>query len=194
MKRILFYTIMLGLLWFMTIGMNCEEREIQVPVLGSAIHPFEVQSSNSTYNEQDTIDLSVEIEEIRQNNNFERIVAILLQSVTFTVTNNQSQAGTVVEGVARVSSTSFADMDTLAVLTSLDLDAIENVEQTPPLLPEGVLEVNKAISPITGGPNVIYFSINGSATPSPPPDLRFDIVVKVYINVIGVVKTEVPVI
>ena len=194
MKRIVFYTIILGLLWFMTIGMNCEEREIEVPVLGSTTHPFEIQSSNNTYNEQDMIDLSAEIEQIRQDNDFVSIVAILLQSVTFTVTNNQSHASTVINGEANVSSTSFADMKKIADLTSLNLAAIENVEQIPPLLPDGVWEVNNAISPIVGGTNTIYFSISGTASPAPPPDLRFDIVVKVYINVIGTVKTEVPVI
>ncbi|MBN2413609.1 hypothetical protein JXQ31_18165 [candidate division KSB1 bacterium] len=194
MKRILLYAIIMAFLWFMTIGMSCQEREIEVPVLGSTTHPFEIHSSNNTYNEQDVIDLSDAIDDIRQDNDFDRIVAILLQSVTFTVTNNQSQAGTVINGEAKVSSTSFADMKKIADLSSLALDTIENVEQTPPLLPEGVMEVNKAISPILGGTNLIYFSVGGTASPSPPPDLRFDIVVKVYINVIGIVKTEVPVI
>lgn len=194
MKRILLYTIILGLLWFMTIGMNCEEREIEVPVLGTTAHPFVIQSSNSSYNETDTIDLTAEIEQIRQDNDFVSIVAILLQSVTFTVTNNQSQAGTVINGVARVSSTSFASMSDLAVLTTLDLDAVENVEQKPALLTDGVMEINKALSPILGGTSIIYFSVGGTATPAPPPDLKFEIVVKVYINVIGLVKTEVPVI
>jgi len=195
MKRILLYTIILGLLWFMTIGMNCEEREIEVPVLGTTSHPFEVHSTNNTYNTTpDSLNLSAEIEQIRQDNDFISIVAILLQSVTFTITNNQSQAGTVINGVARVSSTSFASMKDLAVLTALDLDAVENVEQSPTLLTDGVAEINKALSPILGGSGVIYFSVGGTATPAPPPDLRFDIVVKVYINVIGLVKTEVPVI
>ncbi len=191
--RAIVYTLLLGALAMMTIGASCEERLVQLPVVGYVEQVVPVNSSNGSFVSTDMINFANEVNKLQQENAFENIIAISIESVSFTILNNNSAAGSVIDGVAQVSATSFSSLKDLATLSGLDLDAVENVEQVPGLETDGVAEINQAIN-IDAGTNQIFFNINGIVTPTPPPNLDFDVKVKVSFNIVGEVKTEVPVI
>jgi len=191
MKKIIIYSIILVSLWFMTIGMNCETRLIEVPVLGSDTHLVHVQEVISSYNDQFMYDFTNEINQIKADNSFDSIAVILLQNITYTIQDNQSPAGTVISGSIDVSATGYSSMTPIIEMVNIDLDSVENVEQAPPLETGGVIVINAALSPILSGTNnTLYFSVNGTANSNP---LDFKVLVKVYINVIGIIKADVPV-
>ncbi|HPG40534.1 MAG TPA: hypothetical protein PLP19_04640 [bacterium] len=196
MKKVIIYSIILVSLWFMTIGMNCETRQIEIPVLGTENHLFEVEETISTYNDQFMMDFTDEINRIKADNSFDSIAVILLQNITYTIQDNQSAAGTIINGSIDVSSTSYNAMTPIIAMTNIDLDSVENVEITPELEQGGVNIINVELSPIISGTdNTLYFSVHGTATPAPSAakPLKFKVLVKVYINVIGIVKVDVPV-
>lgn len=191
MKKIIIYSIILVSLWFMTIGMNCETRLIEVPVLGSDTHLVHVQEVISSYNDQFMYDFTDEINRIKADNSFDSIAVILLQNITYTIQDNQSPAGTIINGSVDVSASGYSSMTPIIEMVDIDLDAVEGVEQVPPLETGGVIVINAALSPILSGTNnTLYFSVNGTANSSP---LDFKVLVKVYINVIGIIKADVPV-
>jgi len=191
MKKIIIYSIILVSLWFMTIGMNCETRLIEVPVLGSDTHLVHVQEVISSYNDQFMYDFTNEINQIKADNSFDSIAVILMQNITYTIQDYQSPAGTVISGSIDVSATGYSSMTPIIEMVNIDLDSVENVEQAPPLETGGVIVINAALSPILSGTNnTLYFSVNGTANSNP---LDFKVLVKVYINVIGIIKADVPV-
>ncbi len=191
MKKIIIYSIILVSLWFMTIGMNCETRLIEVPVLGSDTHLVHVQEVISSYNDQFMYDFTDEINRIKADNSFDSIAVILLQNITYTIQDNQSPAGTIINGSVDVSASGYSSMTPIIEMVDINLDAVEGVEQVPPLETGGVIVINAALSPILSGTNnTLYFSVNGTANSSP---LDFKVLVKVYINVIGIIKADVPV-
>ena len=175
----------------MTIGMNCETRLIEVPVLGSDTHLVHVQEVISSYNDQFMYDFTDEINRIKADNSFDSIAVILLQNITYTIQDNQSPAGTIINGSVDVSASGYSSMTPIIEMVDIDLDAVEGVEQVLPLETGGVIVINAALSPILSGTNnTLYFSVNGTANSSP---LDFKVLVKVYINVIGIIKADVPV-
>ncbi|HPG40532.1 MAG TPA: hypothetical protein PLP19_04650 [bacterium] len=200
MKKIILYSFLFVSLWFMTVGMNCEMRQVEIPVLGTENKIIQVDEDGSSYNEQFEINLSSEINRIARENSFQAVGAVLLQGITYTIQDNQSPAGTIINGTIDVSSESFySEMTPLIEMTNVNLAEKVGILNVPPLKPEGVMVINTELSPyqhlIFGSDFTLYFSLHGTATPPPSAahPLKFKILVKVYINMIGIIETEVPV-
>jgi len=200
MKKFIIYSFILVSLWFMTIGMQCETHQVEIPVLGTENKLIQVDEEGSSYNKQFEINLYSEIDRIAKENNIHNVGAILLQSITYTIQDNESPAGTIINGTFDVSSSGFnSGMAPLIEMTNVNLAEQVGVLNKPPLKPEGVLVINHELSPInyiwTNNNYVLYFSLHGTATPAPSAahPLKFKILVKVYINMIGYIITEVPV-
>lgn len=193
MKRILFiFTVLL--LWMVVIGMQCEKRKVQVPVLVTVETPLQINSDNVNFASQGQADLTEFIEEVRKQENFDEILGMYLESVSFWITDNASKQGTIANGTIKVRFGSSGTYKPFIQITDLNLDAIQGTVQKPELDSQGVMEVSKALSPIAGGERKIYFLTSGSVNKTPPPNLRFKLTLKVAVTVVGVVEAEVPVI
>jgi len=193
MTRLFRSLILLTALWLLTAGLTCETRQVEVPVLGTAETPIQIETDTGTFSENEIVDLTDVVQDIIDQQDFDQVLAILLESVTFTITDNESAANTMVNGEIQVSSSATRPLRPLIELSDVNLTGIADVEQSPDLDAQGVLEINRAISPVAGGGNTIYIHVEGTATPAPPPLIRFKIVVKVTVTVVGLVETEVPV-
>ena len=184
-------------LWFLIVGLTCEERNVEVPVVGSDMQPVDVNSSDGSFNEIGEFDASELIEKIRNDNNFDAVISVELQGITYKITENESNPSTVIEGEIRVNSQPTNTPKKLLDIQDLNLNDVENTKQTPALESEGVEEINNAISiyrngQLTGATGRIFFQVRGTATPAPPPNVKFKLEVTVTLTVIGVVKVDVP--
>ncbi len=194
MKRIIFIGLLMPLVWVLLIGMQCEKRKVQVPVLVTVETPLQINSDNVNFASQGEADLTEFIEEVRKDQNFDEILGIYLESVSYKITDNASKPGTVASGTIKVRYGSSGAYSPFIQIADLDLDAVQGVVQKPELDRQGVMEVSKALSPIMGGERKIYFLTNGSVTKTPPPNLRFKLTIKVAVTVVGVIEADVPVI
>jgi hypothetical protein len=191
----IFFVLVVG--WLMTVGLTCEKRKVEVPVLNSAATPIEVNTSNSGYSEDGVYDAYDDVDQIRKDNDFLEILSVHLESLTFKVVFNGSAANTTISGMIQVSSNPNGPFKDIIEINGLDLASVLNVEQKPDLKAEGVAEIDAALSPLIGGisklaSKKIYFRIEGTASPAPPPNVHFKIEVKVYLEVVGVVEANVP--
>jgi hypothetical protein len=196
MKRIIVTILLLGALWFMLVGMECEVRSVEVPVLGTAEAPIQIDTADGSFVETNFVDLTAHINEIVEAEGFDEVIAIILESITYKIIDNESQSNTMVNGQVQVRATTALPYKDLVQMTNVNLTTIEDVEQSPPLDADGVLEINRVISPVALGTNQIYFTASGTATPAPGPtvpNVRFKLVLKVAITIIGVIEAEVPV-
>jgi len=193
MTRLFRSLILLTALWFLTAGLTCETRQVEVPVLGTAETPIQIETDTGAFSQDEVVDLTDIVQDILDQQDFDQVIAILLESVTYTITDNESAVNTMVSGEIQVSSSATGELRPLIEMSGVNLTDIADVEQSPDLNAQGVLEINRAISPLAGGGNVIYIHVGGTATPAPPPLIRFKIVVKVTVTVVGLVETEVPV-
>ncbi|OGC00216.1 hypothetical protein A2V82_15520 [candidate division KSB1 bacterium RBG_16_48_16] len=191
----IFFVLVVG--WLMTVGLTCEKRNVEVPVLNSAATPIEVNTSNNGYSEDGVYDAYDDVDQIREDNDFLEILSVHLESLTFKVVENSSAANTKISGWIQVSESSDGPFKNVIEINDLDLASVLNVEQKPDLNAEGVAEIDAALSPLIGGisklaSKKIYFRIEGTASPAPPPNVHFKIEVKVYLTVVGVVEVDVP--
>jgi len=175
------------------LGMSCQTRYVEVPVLGSAEAPFIVNSADGFFKQTGAVDATSVIERIKKDNNFEEILGIHLQGVSYTITNLSAANSTVVNGTVDVTADPAKPYQGLIRVQNLKLADVADQPQVQALLQPGVLEIDKAISPIVGGNNRISFQVVGQGTPAPPPNLRFHFVIKVSLIVVGKVKVSVPV-
>ena len=190
MKKAL-YIILSILLVYLTLGASCEDHYIDLPVVGSVQHTFTVNENGNSYSEQDFIDFATEVAQLKAENAFDSIRAIKVESVSYTILNNNSGSGATITGQAQCSADiSPTTLQLLANMSGLDLAAVEGSEQFPDLVDAGVAQINKAID-LETGTNVIYFKVDGTSTQSV---LDFDIQVKITFTIIGQIKTQVPVI
>jgi hypothetical protein len=175
------------------LGMSCQTRYVEVPVLGTAEAPFTVNSSDGFYRQTGAVDATDLIERIKKDNNFEEILGIHLQGVSYKITNLSAGNNTVLNGSVDVTSDPKQAFQGLIKVQNLKLADVAEQVQLQALLQPGVLEIDKAISPFVGGTNRIYFQVTGQGTPAPPPNLRFQFLIKVSLIVVGKVKVSVPV-
>ncbi|MBN2355484.1 hypothetical protein JXO59_05185 [candidate division KSB1 bacterium] len=194
MKRIIITGIFLLIAWLLLIGMHCEGRRVHVPVLVTVDVPLQVNSDNINFAETGEADLTEFIEEVREQENFEEILGMYLESVAYTIEENDSKPGTEVKGTIVVRFGTSGAYSPFIEITDINLDAILGVTQLPELDSRGVLEVSKALSPALGGERKIYFLSNGRASKTPPPNLRFKMTLRIAVTVVGVVEVDVPVI
>jgi hypothetical protein len=200
MKKYIIYSFILVSLWFMTIGMKCETRQVEIPVLGNADNFFQIEEVVSSYYDDFEINLFSELERVAKEKTFNKISAVYLQGITYIIQDNESAPGTIINGTINVSDDIFyRSMSPLIEMTNVNLDAVVGVVNTPPLIPEGVLTINDRLSPYLylwqGDHFTLYFSLNGTATPAPSTahPLKFKILIKVYFNLVGVLDADVPV-
>src|SRR3990172_2519353 len=66
----IFFVLVVG--WLMTVGLTCEKRNVEVPVLNSAATPIEVNTSNNSYSEDGVYDAYDDVDQIREDNDFDR--------------------------------------------------------------------------------------------------------------------------
>jgi hypothetical protein len=197
MKKSLYTFFVLVVGWLMTVGLTCEKRKVEVPVLNSAVTPIEINTANSSYSKDGNYDAYGDVDQIREDNGFVEILSVHLQSLTFKIVENTSAAGTMTSGTIQVSSNPNGPFKDIIEINDLDLASVLNVEQEPDLKAEGVAEIDAALSPLIGGlskltSKIIYFRVEGTASPAPPPNVHFKIEVKVYLEVVGVVEADVP--
>jgi len=197
MKRLIYTFVGLLISWTMTVGLTCEKRRVEVPVGNSAVTPIEVNSSNSNYSDDGMYDAYDDVDKIKEDNGFLEILSVHLEGITYKIVENNSAPNTMTSGYIQVSSSPDGPFHNLVQITNLDIGAIMNIEQTPDLIAEGVAEIDAALSPLISGiskfeSKEIYFRIQGTASPAPPPNVNFKIEVKVYLAVIGVVEVDVP--
>lgn len=186
-------TILMLIAALLFLGMSCQTRYVEVPVLGTAEAPFTVNSSDGFYRQTGAVDATDLIERIKKDNNFEEILGIHLQGVSYKITNLSAGNNTVLNGSVDVTSDPKQAFQGLIKVQNLKLADVAEQVQLQALLQPGVLEIDKAISPFVGGTNRIYFQVTGQGTPAPPPNLRFQFLIKVSLIVVGKVKVSVPV-
>lgn len=196
MKKILTLIVLItfGLL---VLGVTCVKRKVEIPILDSESVPIVINTSESDFSEVGMYDATDLVIQIRDDNGFLEVIEVNLQAVTYTITANNSTPNTLVNGVIEVSNSAAGPFETIIELTDVDLTDIEDVEQKPDLSPTGVEVIHRALSlfigrTFLGGTKQIWFRVRGTGSPAPPPNINFEITIKVYLIVVGLKEVTVP--
>ena len=181
--------VIVGILCLLLMGFKCETRYVEVPVLGTAEEAIQIDAAGTHFSETGMVDATEVVNDIIESSAYEEVLGIHLQGVTYKIIDNESNPGTTVTGTVQVSATAGGALQDLITLSGVNLASVEGVEQSPPLDNAGVLQIDQSISPFFNGDNRIYFYVTGNASSSP---IKFKIVIKVAVVVVGKVEVDVP--
>jgi hypothetical protein len=189
MNKNIIKIVILSILCLVLMGFKCETRHVEVPVLGTAEEAIQIDEAGTAFSETGMVDATEVVNDIIESSAFEEVLGIHLQGVTYTIIDNESNAGTTVTGFVQVSATATGTKQDLITLSEVNLASVEGTEQSPALGSDGVWQIDQSISPFLIGDNRIYFHVTGNASSSP---IKFKIVIKVAVVILGKVEVDVP--
>lgn len=198
MKKLLTYSCIFIITWITMVGVTCETRNIEVPVVNSATTPIHIQSTSPAFLKTGMYDASGDIEKIRNDEGFIQIVTVNLQAVEYKITTNSSTAGTKLNGQIQVSESVDGPYKNLLELVNFDPQAEINITHIAELNADGVTEINNSMSIYSGdeltfGSNQLYYRLQGTATSPGVVNTDFVLELKILLSILGVVEVEVPV-
>lgn len=193
MRSIANYLLSATLLILPGADMCCDEANEVVFTISRDVS-FTVNSGTGSYSQNLPVDVTDAVRAALDDEdlNPDKVQRIYIESITYTVRQNNSAANTAITFAVQVGpagSTNPSNAQPLANAEGVSLDQIENNQQQPGLSNGGVQFLNNVLNTTfvaqTGRAAFTAF-LDGTAAPAPPPNLSFIIDVTVTLSGVAV--------